>query len=140
MLPMQRLKYKLQATKSWAGPGNEASVHVDALLVMESCTNPLSNDCTSYVPEIKTLVIGLGQWLGPGCFLNVHMHDIACPLPILIMYFLPNHSLVIPRPSQTSKQRTLREQYKFKSFVLCRGCPLRTIGKPIIWDLEKRPL
>ena len=37
----------------------------------------------------------------------------------------------------------------FKSFVLCRevACPLlggskciRTIGKPIIWDLEKSPL
>ena len=44
--------------------------------------------------------------------------------------------------SQTSEQRTFWEQYKFKSFVL--GCPLlggsRTIGKPIIWDLEKRPL
>ena len=33
MLPMQRLKYVLQATKSQAGPGNEASVHVDALLL-----------------------------------------------------------------------------------------------------------
>ncbi len=51
--------------------------------------------------------------------------------------------------SQTSEQRTLWDLYKLKCFVLCRevACPLlggskciRTIGKLIIWDLEKRPL
>ena len=51
--------------------------------------------------------------------------------------------------SQTSEQRTLWEQYKFKSFVLCREVVLfsevqnilePSIGKSIIWDLEKRPL
>ncbi len=46
--------------------------------------------------------------------------------------------------SQTSEQRTLWDLYKLKCFVLCillggSKC-IRTIGKPIIWDLEKRPL
>jgi len=45
--------------------------------------------------------------------------------------------------SRTSEQRTLQEQYKFSTCVLSKevgGFKINSIGKPIIWELEKCPL